>query len=252
MLKDKNMKNIFEQKMKVGASLTDTNIDLGLVQSLFVVQDSMCEFFKNIGCDGLTMIPACNSFLVVTKTKIKFFNNLQWLDEFVVRSEISSKSRVRLNLTTEVLSKDNVVVCLCNQEMCAVDATARTLRMLNTTLVPDDLEITKECEMAFEKLNCVVQEKDLIKTHRVDVTNLDFYKHTNNVEYVKLMISTLDLDFVSNNKIEEFEIHYIAESRFGNELKIYRIIENDYVYFEIKHEEGLVVKAVLTYSKNDK
>ena len=243
------MRNVFEQKMKVGASLTDTNIELGLVQSLFVVQDSMCEFFKNIGCDGLTMIPACNSFLVVTKTKIKFFDSLKWLDEFVVCSEISNKTRVRLNLTTEVLGKDNSVVCLCNQEMCAVDATARTLRMLNTTLVPDDLEVTKESELVFEKLNYNVHEKDLIKTHMVDITNLDFYKHTNNVEYVKLMMSTLDLEFVSNNKIEEFEIHYITESRFGNELKIYRIIESGRIYFEIKHEDNLIVKAVLKYNK---
>jgi hypothetical protein len=66
------MKCIYEQPMKVLSSWTDINMELGLAQALSVVQDNMCEYFRELKCDGPTMVPVCNCFLVVTKTKIKF------------------------------------------------------------------------------------------------------------------------------------------------------------------------------------
>ena len=243
------MKCIYEQSAKVSATLTDTNVEMGLVQALSIVQDNMCEYFRAIQCDGLTMIPACNCFLVVTKTKIKLLNSLKWLDCFHVKSEISGKSKIRINLCTDMVDESGKVFVLCNQEMCAMDATNRTLRMLNTTLVPDDLEITKECDMNFARMNFEMCEEDLVKVHKVDICNLDFYKHTNNVEYVRLMLSTMDLNFVTNNRIVDFEIHYMAESKFDDELKIYRKIKDNEISFVIKNEENIIVKALLNYEK---
>lgn len=244
------MKCIYEQPMKVLSSWTDINMELGLAQALSVVQDNMCEYFRELKCDGPTMVPVCNCFLVVTKTKIKFNNYLKWLDSFKVVSEISSKTRIKINLNTEILDESGGVAVSCLQEMCAMDSNLRKLRMLDTTLVPSDLEVTKVSDIVFSKFDIEVEEKDLVKTCNVNVCNLDFYKHTNNVEYVRLMLSTLDLDFVSNNKINDFEIHYITESRYGNELKIYRKEINDGLYFEIRKEDNPIIKAFLNYKQN--
>jgi len=241
------MKLIYEQDLKVLSSWTDTNIEMGLVQSLSVVQDNMCEFFRKLGCDGLTMVPVCNCFFVVTKTKIQFNNFLKWLDKFRLVSQISNKTRIKLNLCTDLIDESGNVFASCVQEMCAMDATERSLRMLNTTLVPEDLEVSKDSDIGFVRLNFDMTEDDLVFVKKVDVTNLDFYKHTNNVEYVRMMFSTLDLDFVTNNKVKDFEIHYVTESRFGNELKLYRRISDSSVTFEIRKGENVVVKALLNY-----
>lgn len=242
------MKNILEQKMKVSASLTDVNIEMGLVPSLSVVQDNMCEFFKNIGCDGLAMVPVCNCFFVVTKTKIKFNNFLTWLDEFNCKTEICGKSRVRLQLSTE-FTKKGTLIATSIQELCAMDADQRSLRTIETTLLPKDIEVTSSSDMEFSRLTFDMSEANLVKTHSVDCTNLDFYKHTNNVEYVRIMLSTLNLNFLVSNVITDFEIHYVNECRFGDELKIYKNKTNECIDFEVRKNDVIIVKAKLNYKR---
>lgn len=240
------MKKIVEQDLKVGASLTDVNIQMGLTQSLSVVQDNMCEYFKQLGCDGLTMIPVCNCFFVVTKTKIKFNRFLTWLDEFKVKSEVTGKSRIKVFLNSDITDRSGVVSS-CLQEMVPMDADKRSLRMIDTTLFPADLECSGSTDIEFAKMNFDLSDECLRKEMRVEVVNLDFYRHTNNVEYVRIMLSCLDLDFFDNVIIEDFEIHYLSESRYNSPLKVYVEDANNSVRFEIRKDDQAIIKAVLNY-----
>lgn len=243
------MKNIFEQKLKVGASLTDVNIQMGLTQSLSVVQDNMCEYFKMLGCDGLTMMPVCNCFFVLTKTKIKFNKFLTWLDMFNVSSEITNKTRVKVFINTNITNDSQEIVSSCIQEMVPMDADKRCLRMIDTTLFPADLETTGNADIEFSRMDFELEDDKICKTVNVGTVNLDFYRHTNNVEYVRLMMSCLELDFFDNNIIEDFEIHYISESRYEDVLDIYMDKLEDSIVFEIKRSEQLVCKARLNYKR---
>ena len=108
------MKKVYQQELKVLSTQLDMNAEMGLIGSLQVVQDNMCEFFEDLGCDGITMIPVCNSFFVVTKTKIVFNKNLHWLDKFKVDSQISSKTRIKLNLCTDIVN-DLVLGVYCSE-----------------------------------------------------------------------------------------------------------------------------------------
>lgn len=237
------MINVHEQKMKVQASLTDIHVELGVLPTLTVAQDNMCEFFKLIQCDGLNMVPKCNCFFVLTKSKVMFDKNIKWLDDFSVKTELSSKTKIRLNLSTDIVDASGEKVATCVQEMCAMDATDRKLRMLNTTLLPEDIECTKIQDIQFEKLMEDFGEEDFVKEVIVDVSNLDFYKHTNNLEYVRFMLSTLPLDFLDSVDITDFEIHYISESKYGDVLKIYRKIKANSIEFQIVKNGKVITKG---------
>lgn len=232
--------------MKVEASLTDVNCQLGLVPALTVVQDNMCEFFKQIDCDGLSMVPKCNCFFVLTKTKILFHRFLNWLDLFSVKTEFSSIGKVKLGLSA-VVSDSVGLVAECVQEMCAMDASSRSLRVIGSTALPEDIEATKTTEIRFQKLvdDCV--ESDFVREVIVNLSHLDFYKHVNNVEYVRLMLSTLPLEFFEDLKIKEFEIHYISECVSGDVLRLYTRVGNGRVVFWIKREDIVICKGVLTF-----
>ena len=184
-----------------------------------------------------------------SKDYFVFNDFIKWLDEFKIISQVSSKTKIKVNLHTDIIYKSGNLLAYCLQEMCPIDATERSLRLISTTLFPEDLEADKETPITFERMNVELDESYLVKTHAVDICNLDFYKHTNNVEYVKLMLSTMDLDFVTNNKIKDFEIHYIAESRYKDCLKIYKQQSDNNVCFEIKNADKVIVKAKLNYEK---
>ena len=64
----------------------------------------------------------------------------------------------------------------------------------------------------FERGNAptaILQDLMVNFVKKIDVSNIDFYRHTNNVEYVKFMFSTLDFNFVDKCEFVDFEIDLI-------------------------------------------
>ena len=55
---------------------------------------------------------------------------------------------------------------------------------------------------------------------RVKVTDLDINLHTNNVNYLKWVKDTYDLDFILNHFPCSAEMNYLAESMFDEEIVI--------------------------------
>lgn len=243
------MINIIERDLRVDASLMDASVKFGFVPTLAVAQDNMCEYFEKINCDGFKLLPSCNAFFVLTKSKIKFYDYLNWLDKFKVKTELISKTKIRVNLGTSFVDSTGKEFAVCSHEMCVMDATSRSLRMINSTPFPEDLECTSNIDLSFEKMQFILDEEDLVETIKVRAINLDFYKHTNNIQYINFMFSLLDLEFIDNNIIEDFEIHYIAETRNNDELKLYKKVENNKIYFQINKDENIVTKAILTFAK---
>jgi len=241
------MKNIHEQKLKVLSSQTDMNIQMGLFQALAIAQDNMCEFFRDIGCDGMNMIPKCNCFFVMLKSKIHFDDFVNWLDKYSVRTDLVNKSKLRVDVETEFLDSDGNRFAVCTQELCAMDNTSRTLRSLDTTALPEDIELSKVQTLVFDKMTFDLADNEPDKIHVVDLMNIDLYKHTNNLEYIRFMLSMLDMDFAINNTITDFEVHYICESRYGDKLKLYKCVEPGRILFEIVRDEKVITKAILNY-----
>lgn len=243
------VKKLIKEKEVVSA-LTDVNVCMGLLGTQSVIQDNMCDYFREIGSDGLLMIPVANCFFVVTKSKTVFRKTLSWRDKFVASSEPVSKTRLKFNLCTQLKCEDGVVA-ECVQEMVAIDATTRSPRLIDTTLVPKDLECVSECGITFSRMMFEVSVDDLVATRKVDVTNVDFYKHTNNLEYIRFMLATLDLDYLINHKVAEFEIHYLIESRCCDVLDIYRKEVDEGMYFQVNRGQDVIVKALIKFEERD-
>ena len=55
---------------------------------------------------------------------------------------------------------------------------------------------------------------------RVSVNDLDVNLHTNNVNYLRWICNTYDLNFIMNHYPSSVEINYLAESVFGDEIII--------------------------------
>lgn len=238
----------FKQNIKVLSSQTDMNIEMGIVQSIALIQDNMCEFFKNVHCDGMTLIPTHNCFFVVTKTKVHFDRFAKWLDLVEMTTDVSSLSRISVNLKTDFVDvnrKEKFVSCV--QEMCAMDNDSRRVRLLNTTPFPNVNDESGVREKVFSKFSQEFDIEDLVREVKVDSMNIDIYQHTNNVEYVRLMMSVLDKKFFLDKRITDFEIHYVSESKYGDVLQIYKKELSDGIYFEIRNDDRVVTKALVEY-----
>ena len=241
------MRTRFEQRVKVLSSMTDANANVGLTHTLSYLQDNMSEYFESMGCDGLTMIPIAKCFWVMTKTKVKFNSTIKWLDEIILETDLCRETNIRLNILNNILDKNGECLVEGIQEICAVDSESRRVRTIESTILPKNIEIdeNKIPSLKFTRFDEELGDENYIKDIVIDSRNIDFFGHTNNVEYARFMLSTFAGIDVKNMVPREFEIHYIAESREGDKLSIYRKSTGNSHYFEIKNGEKVISKAML-------
>lgn len=246
-IRSEKMKTRYVQNVKVLSSMTDAKAEMGLAHTLSYLQDNMCEFFKALGCDGITMIPIAKCFWVMTKTKVKFNSTVKWMDNIVLETGLSKKTSARLNIYNNILDTSGNMIVEGMQEICAVDSETRKLRLVSTTALPEDIEVDEDKipTTNFTKFEEELDESYLRKNYIVDSRSIDFFGHTNNVEYARIMFSTFTGIEVNSLVPREFEIHYIAESREGDNLLVYRKDDGDSHYFEIKCGERVISKALL-------
>ena len=233
-------------ELKLPSTMTDIHGRLGLVGALGLVQDNMCQFFRMLECDGFIMEPLLHCFWVVTKTNIKLFASADWLDEIIVKTYLSKKTNIRLNLTTEIiLKKNNTLLAQCVQELCAMGSIDRKIRLVADTLFPKDIEVV-DLDYAFKKINVDIETMDN-RLLSIEYSNIDFCLHTNNLEYIKFMLNCYPLDFWKDKAVLEFDIQYLSESRFGNELKVYSKKDENKCQFAIVNDGNIITKSELIY-----
>lgn len=238
---------MYKQKLLVQASHIDCSVKLGVVGATIYMQDNMCNYFKQLGCDGITMIPVCQSFFVITKTKIKFHSDLNWLDEVGVETSVFDKSKIRVNLNNCMYFSDGKIAVEGIQELCPIDSKSRKLRSVESTLFPCDVEVSNKVgDLEYSKFNFDKNDFELKKSIAINLSNVDYYMHTNNVEYVRFCLSVLDEKVFENKCVDTFEIHYIKESRIGQVLDIFVRQNDDKIDYLFMTNEDIVVKTCLT------
>ena len=246
------MKSLCSQHIKIPSSKIDFNGKVGVIQALEIFQDNMCEYYKRLNCDGIYMIPKCHACWALIKTKIKFYKDVDWLDKCNIKTDVCKLSNVRMNLSSALYDENRNLAISCLQEMCGMDSDSRKLRTVDSIpFFPKDIEVGDNFSgLSFEKLDFVLDENDFSKSIIVSVSNVDFFAHTNNVEYVKLMFSTCEFDDLKKMKMTDFEIVYIKESVIGDELKIYKKDTGETLYFEIRKNGNCITKAKIKYKLN--
>ena len=97
------------------------------------------------------------------------------------------------------------------------------------------------------KLDGEFTENDLAYEQKIYSQDIDYSRHVNNAIYVRYIMNALPCDFFNKNKITDFEIHYINESKEGQILKIYKKEENKNISFLIKDYEKEIIRANLIF-----
>jgi len=242
------MDTAYKQSLKVLSSQTAYGAKMGMIDSLNMLQDNMCEYFKAIDCDGISMVPTHNCFFVVTKTRLRVYDKPCWLDNLDLLTHVNKLSGIRLNLYTSIKDKDTLRIEAI-QELCAMDYDTRKLRLINTTKYPENVEVgTFDTDLSFEKISQdFANEEYLIKSVKVESTNVDFYLHTNNVEYVRMIINTIPVNEMLECNYNDIQINYLLESREGDVLNIYRKkVDNGYLFL-IEKDNIIITQAKIQH-----
>ena len=245
------MKYYYMNEAKLPYSEVDSTAKLNIVSTLNYMQNLSTEFFDKIGTDNFTISTKNNALWVITRTKIIFFKRPIWKEKIIMKIYPVKVSAIRFNVEVRFEDENNKVILIAKQEYCAIDIESRKARKISTIEFPEELEIQKETYIDnFKNLKDEFNPNEFVYSQKICSQDIDFCKHTNNVVYARILMNNFSCEFLENNEIKEFEIHYISESREGQVLQVYKKeISDKEIEFLIKDGEKEISRAYLTFKK---
>ena len=244
------MENEYKRKFFIGYSNCGRKVNLSVLNSLYLIQDMMTEYFGFLKSDNIILKSENNAIWVLAKTKVHFNKYPKWRDLIEGTVFTTGIKPIRVETEAQFKDKDNNVLFYANQETCVIDLTDRKIRKINTVNYPTGVQIKEGINKEkYLRLNTEFTEADKVYEQKIHSTDIDFSYHTNNVSYVKYILNSLNSDFIDSHKITDFEIHYINESKEGQKLSIYKKIKDNEIEFLIKEENREIARANLKYIK---
>lgn len=129
----------------------------------------------------------------------------------------------------------------------AIDMTTRTpgdlskLESLAVTVSDRPCPIAKQGRM--RPIADVSQQSE----YRFRYSDIDFNMHVNSVKYIELLINQWSLDYHLTHDISRFEIAYLQESHFGNDVKVNILQSENVADAEIVGEKGVLCRSHIVF-----
>ena len=83
-------------------------------------------------------------------------------------------------------------------------------------------------------------EPTVTRQHEVRYSDIDFNRHVNTMRYIRMMLNTQPIEYLTDNRPLRLDIHFAKECRLGEVLTIGYEQRDSVSLFEIRNGEGAV------------
>ena len=83
-------------------------------------------------------------------------------------------------------------------------------------------------------------EPSITRKHEVRYSDIDFNRHVNTMRYIRMMLNTLPIEYLTEPRPLRLDIHFAKECRLGEVLTIGYEQRDNVSLFEIRNDEGAV------------
>ncbi|MDE6655763.1 MAG: hypothetical protein K2J85_02095 [Anaeroplasmataceae bacterium] len=227
------MEFIYEKKIEYG--MCDTNAKLKVPEILKIVESGVASFFGIYHKDNVTLKKVYTAFWLFTKTCFQI-DRLPCWDETVVIEACRVEQASRLTCIVEVyIHPKNASGIRAWVECCT--ASLETRKLLRLQAIDFAIPEVKPCPIAFNKwaIDCEEQRRMTVSS-----SYIDYSKHVNNAEYVRIIFDGYTIEELENMKVTFVEIHYLAEAKEGDMLSISRNSVDKATFFKITRDKPIL------------
>ncbi len=242
------MDDLYVSNMIVRYTDIDRSGCLGILEIPMIVQDTLTEYFGNLGSDNRILREQDQAGWVITKTRIQFGTLPFWQTKLQIQAYCVRRDAVRVVVEVRAADEEGNTAFTGVVENCAIDLQTRKIRRVSSVSYPLDAMIRESSVGAtFEKHPPVFAETDWVAETQVHWFDIDFTRHTNNTRYINYMLYTLDADFLNRIRFTGMEFHYVQESREGEHLAISRNAGDGVLNFLIRRGDDDILWARMNY-----
>ena len=237
------MNNTYQTEIKINSSMVDVNNKLRFDSILNIFQDLSTAHATEMGMGFHTLKENSNAFWVLSKIRFTLNNSVYQTEQATIKTWPLTPSAYRFIRDFKITSLSGEV--LGSSEWCILDWTTNRLRNFSTVKYPEGFNHLSDRSGAgdFLRVNETVNDSDYNHTHKALFTDIDCNGHVNNVAYAKMALNTFTPEEFENHNFKEFEIHFISQSYYGNEIKIYKKGVEKGVYVEGKLNDKTIFKT---------
>lgn len=165
-----------------------------------------------------------NHFWVLSRMYARLNDWPAWKDRIIVKTWPNGVDKLFAMRNYELISHDGRTIGSASSSWLIIDRTTKKIQR------PD--EFMHQYNRSRESFPSSVRNPEKLAdirevssaapspSFRVKINDLDINLHTNNVNYIKWVTDTYDLNFVMHHRVCSAEINYLAEAIFGDEIII--------------------------------
>ena len=226
----------------------------GLVSTkgyFYYFQDIAAGFYHTMGKGNNKIPQKYGVSWVYSKYKLKIYGKTDFDHMIRIATWVSKLDSVRSWQEMRITRGDELL-CEGRLESCVVDMQAKRIEKLSRIELPDDLE---EGDMTVEPFTRRLKPGDKMEyrcTHTVAYTDIDLSRHMNNLHYVDMFLNAFDLDFYDRYTITDFEIHYVNQAYYHDELKIFCDKVGDEIrLFAMNKDNAVSAACIIKVKENE-
>ena len=228
---------VFQKQRTITSAYIDVSGKMGLAQTVLMVQDNFTENFGTLKMDNFC-VNEKGGYWAITKAKFKFFQRPYWRDKVVTTSFPADSAPIRTYENTAVTTVEGEPIILAVQEACCLNLETHRPMKLSAVDFPAEGSPEPFMDNKFSKFPVEPEEYQEVYRQKVLPQHIDMSHHMNNIEYVKLglnVFSAADLELCIPSMLE---LHFMGETREGQEVKIFRADKMGATYMKIEDDSG--------------
>lgn len=232
---------IFSKQQIISSNFIGADTKLSPLGVFQLVENAVTEGMAAQRIDGLTIKRLYNAFWVFSKNKVKLLGSASWGDTVTIESFVSNISAAKLNVDTALKNADGQIIAYSRCEMCPLDLETGRIRRTSSVGVDGVVAEPAQIEVSFDKLDC--DDLPTIEEVTVRSTNIDCWRHANNVEYMRFIFNTYSVEELLAHPIKEVEVNYVSQSYEKDTLSIHKSVLDSGDLFAITKSAAPVIKC---------
>ena len=161
-------------------------------------------------------------------------------DEFTIHTWISDYNRLSSTRNFTLTDDEGREFGRAVSQWCVIDFEKRmpvSLEEVDSLFEGKFCDAPSPCETP-RKVRGI--EPTIVRRHEVRYSDIDFNRHVNTMRYIRMMLNTLPIEYLTDNRPLRLDIHFAKECRLGEVLTIGYEQRENLSLFEIRNGEDSV------------
>lgn len=198
---------------------------------------------------GMQKLHSINCSWVLSRIAFELDERLTEYQDFKIETWVDDVNRLATTRAFKILNEKNEVIGgACSNWVMFDMNTRRPTDLLNVEGLKDVAE--HDSGVVEKPIRLTAVEGKSVADFSVKYSDIDTNGHVNSMCYAEWLCDLFSLDIYQKKRIKRFELNYIQESFWGDNIQIYKEekFENDF-HFEIKNGDKSICKARIVWEK---